>query len=74
MNELSLDLNHATAVVQGFGNVGSYAALGLHQFGLKVIAVSDHTGALHDAGRPRYPGADEATPASTAASPVFPAR
>src|ERR1700754_1216600 len=39
----------ATAVVQGFGNVGSYAALVLHQFGLKVIAVSDHTGALHDA-------------------------
>jgi len=34
--------------VQGFGNVGSYAALGLSQFGLKVIAVSDHTGALHD--------------------------
>ncbi len=39
----------ATAVVQGFGNVGSYAALGLHQFGMKVIAVSDHTGALFDA-------------------------
>jgi len=39
----------ATTVVQGFGNVGSYAALGLHQFGMKVIAVSDHTGALFDA-------------------------
>ena len=49
MKELSIDLNNATAVIQGFGNVGSYAALGLHQFGLKVIAVSDHTGALHDA-------------------------
>jgi len=48
MNQLSIDLNRGTAVVQGFGNVGSYAALGLHQFGLKVIAVSDHTGALHD--------------------------
>jgi glutamate dehydrogenase (NAD(P)+) len=47
-NEQVIDLNGATAVVQGFGNVGSYAALGLHQFGLKVIAVSDHTGALHD--------------------------
>ena len=35
-------------MIQGFGNVGSYAALELHQFGLKVIAVSDHTGALHD--------------------------
>jgi glutamate dehydrogenase (NAD(P)+) len=49
MKELSIDPNSATAVVQGFGNVGSYAALELHRFGLKVIAVSDHTGALHDA-------------------------
>src|SRR6201995_893290 len=48
MKELSIDTSGATAVVQGFGNVGSYAAFGLHQFGLKVIAVSDHTGALHD--------------------------
>lgn len=48
MNELRIDPNSATAVVQGFGNVGSYAALELHRFGLKVIAVSDHTGALHD--------------------------
>ena len=48
LNELSIGLNNATAVIQGFGNVGSYAALELRQFGLKVIAVSDHTGALHD--------------------------
>src|ERR1700749_2985721 len=48
MKELSVQPTRATAVVQGFGNVGSYAALGLHQAGLKVIAVSDHTGALYD--------------------------
>jgi glutamate dehydrogenase (NAD(P)+) len=48
MKELAIELNGATAVIQGFGNVGSYAALGLYQFGLKVIAVSDHTGALYD--------------------------
>src|SRR5277367_6710485 len=48
MRELAIDPNRATAVVQGFGNVGSYAAFELHQFGLKVTAVSDHTGALHD--------------------------
>src|SRR5947209_16459265 len=48
MRDLAIDTNNATAVIQGFGNVGSYAALELHQFGLKVIAVSDHTGALHD--------------------------
>ena len=36
MKERAIDLNNGTAVVQGFGNVGSYAALGLQQFGLKV--------------------------------------
>jgi len=49
MRELSIDPNNATVVVQGFGNVGSYAALELYHYGLKVIAVSDHTGALYDA-------------------------
>jgi len=49
MRERAIELNNGTAVIQGFGNVGSYAALGLHQAGLKVIAVSDATGALHDA-------------------------
>src|SRR6266576_2192794 len=48
MRELAIDTNNATAVIQGFGNVGSYAALELQQFGLKVIAISDHTGALYD--------------------------
>src|SRR3954447_14318661 len=56
MNELSLPLNGGTAVVQGFGNVGSYAALDLHRFGLKVIAVSDHTGALFDKAGLDIPG------------------
>lgn len=36
----------ATAIVQGFGNVGSFAALTLSQLGIKVIAVSDVTGAI----------------------------
>ena len=49
MDELSINLNGATAVIQGFGNVGSYAALELCRFGFKVIAVSDHTGALFSA-------------------------
>jgi glutamate dehydrogenase (NAD(P)+) len=48
LKELSINPGTGTAVIQGFGNVGSYAALELHQYGLKVIAVSDHTGALHD--------------------------
>ena len=57
-------LNNGTAVVQGFGNVGSYAALGLHQFGLKVIAVSDPHRRAARSGRPRYPRADAAQPAT----------
>ena len=37
-----------TAAVQGFGNVGSYTALFLHEAGVKVVAVSDITGGRHD--------------------------
>lgn len=47
MQDLQIRVSGATAVVQGFGNVGSVAALELHNMGVKVIAVSDHTGALH---------------------------
>nr|WP_249817046.1 Glu/Leu/Phe/Val dehydrogenase [Bradyrhizobium sp. 160] len=46
-DEIKVHLGGATAVVQGFGNVGSIAALELHNMGVKVIAVSDHTGALY---------------------------
>jgi glutamate dehydrogenase (NAD(P)+) len=35
-------------VVQGFGNVGGIAAAELYEKGALVIAVSDHTGGLHD--------------------------
>jgi glutamate dehydrogenase/leucine dehydrogenase len=36
----------ATTVVQGFGNVGSMAALFMHELGAKVIAVSDIQGGI----------------------------
>ncbi len=36
-----VDLKHATAVVQGFGNVGSNAARFLEELGTRVVAVSD---------------------------------
>ncbi len=36
-----VDLKHATAAVQGFGNVGSNAARFLEELGTRVIAVSD---------------------------------
>ncbi len=47
---LGLDLGKATAVVQGFGNVGSVAALSLIRHGVKVIAVSDASGGVFNAG------------------------
>lgn len=43
-----IDLKKSTAVVQGFGNVGSYAALFLHELGVKVIGVTDVSGGLFD--------------------------
>jgi glutamate dehydrogenase (NAD(P)+) len=46
MDTVGLAANGATAVVQGFGNVGSVTALSLAQYGLKVIGVSDVSGGL----------------------------
>ena len=43
-----VDLENATVVVQGFGNVGSIAAKFLDDYGCKIIAVSDVTGGVHD--------------------------
>ncbi|HZQ46825.1 MAG TPA: Glu/Leu/Phe/Val dehydrogenase [Verrucomicrobiae bacterium] len=45
---INLDVNKATAVVQGFGNVGSVAALSLAKYGAKIIAVSDAFGGLYN--------------------------
>jgi len=46
-----LDLSSMRVAIQGFGNVGSWAARDLHERGIKVVAVSDVTGALYnDAG------------------------
>lgn len=50
MRDLDIEIAGATAVVQGFGNVGSIAALELYNSGVKVVAVSDHTGARYHAG------------------------
>jgi glutamate dehydrogenase (NAD(P)+) len=46
---LGLEMGRATAVVQGFGNVGSVTALSLARYGVKVIAVSDAFGGVHNA-------------------------
>ena len=49
LDVLGLDANKCTAVVQGYGNVGSVAAFSLAKFGVKIIAVSDACGGLHNA-------------------------
>ena len=38
---IELDLKNATAVIQGFGNVGRNTAAFLEQLGVKIIAISD---------------------------------
>ena len=48
MQKLKINPFTATCAVQGFGNVGSWAARLLEERGLKVIAISDHTGAFYN--------------------------
>ena len=43
-----LELKNSKVVIQGFGNVGSYAGKFLHEYGCKIIGVSDVTGGLYD--------------------------
>jgi glutamate dehydrogenase (NAD(P)+) len=45
--KINLDLSGATAIVQGFGNVGSVAARLLQQTGVKVIGVGEVYGSIY---------------------------
>jgi glutamate dehydrogenase (NAD(P)+) len=45
---LNIDLAKCTAVVQGFGNVGSVTAQELTHIGVKVIGIADRTGGFVD--------------------------
>lgn len=48
LEKLELSQEDSTAAVQGFGNVGSITAKFLHQQGIKVVAVSDVQGGIHN--------------------------
>ncbi len=48
MEKLRINPYRATAAVQGFGNVGSHAAALLQERGVKVVAISDVTGAYYN--------------------------
>jgi glutamate dehydrogenase (NAD(P)+) len=43
-----LDTGDLTVAIHGFGNVGRYAAIAGHQMGVRIVAVSDISGALYD--------------------------
>jgi glutamate dehydrogenase (NAD(P)+) len=43
---VGLTPSETTCVVQGFGNVGSWAARILHQLGLRIVGVSNEDGAI----------------------------
>lgn len=49
MEKLKINPFQATCAVQGFGNVGSWASILLEERGLKVVAISDISGAYHNA-------------------------
>lgn len=47
--DFKISIEQATVAIQGFGNVGSEAALALVEYGAKVIAISDYTGGIYNA-------------------------
>src|SRR5439155_26342344 len=46
MDTIKVDASKATAVVQGYGNVGSIAALSLARYGVKITGISDASGGV----------------------------
>ncbi len=48
MDAIHLDAASATAVVQGYGNVGSVTALSLARLGIRIIGISDVHGGLYN--------------------------
>ena len=48
LTDMKLPIEQATVAIQGFGNVGSEAALALSQYGAKIIAISDYTGGIYN--------------------------
>ncbi|MCX8191716.1 MAG: Glu/Leu/Phe/Val dehydrogenase, partial [Nitrososphaerales archaeon] len=44
---LGIRFKNATVAIQGYGNVGSYAALILKEMGAKIVAISDSKGGIY---------------------------
>jgi len=47
--QIDLDFTNARVAIQGFGNVGSVAALAAQELGAQVVAVSDKEGGIYNA-------------------------
>ena len=48
LRQHNVEVQGATVAIQGFGNVGRYAALVSQELGMKVVAISDVTGGIKD--------------------------
>jgi len=48
LKKMNLKPNEVTAVVQGFGNVGSHAARLLAEQGIKIVGIGDHTASFYN--------------------------
>lgn len=49
MDNVEIDAEKATAIVQGFGNVGSVAAETLSRRGVRIVGIGDRSAAFYDA-------------------------
>jgi len=47
-NHLGLNLEGATAAIQGYGNVGFFTAKFLHEDGVRIVGVSDSRGGIYN--------------------------
>jgi glutamate dehydrogenase (NAD(P)+) len=59
LDDLGIRPEEATAAIQGFGNVGSHAAMDLHAHGVKVVAIGDEHAAFHNLAGLDIPAAAE---------------
>lgn len=48
LKKLGLDPKNVTAIVQGFGNVGSHSARLLSEKGIKIVGIGDHTASFYN--------------------------
>lgn len=48
LEDMKIPVKNATVAIQGFGNVGSETAAALANYGAKIIAISDYTGAIYN--------------------------